>query len=119
MLTLLFVEFGNTVGHCAAEKAHAECFNCYVQHYGDLSILNDREETPLQTGRRSGIPIKLQKACENRLSSQSIHKPLPIVHATMPSSSSTGHSLSHSKSNWPAMGTPSLLLSDRSIGSYL
>ena len=54
--------FGNTVGHCAAEKGHAECFNCYVQHGGSLTLENERGETPIQSGRRHGTPLKLQKA---------------------------------------------------------
>ena len=61
---VIIAGYGNTAGHCAAEKGHAECFNCYVQHNGSLDVLNDRNETPVQSGRRFGAPVKLQKAGE-------------------------------------------------------
>lgn len=61
-MALFLAGYGNTAGHCAAEKGHAECFNCYVQHHGSLTILNDRNETAVQSGRRFGAPVKLQKA---------------------------------------------------------
>jgi len=63
----LSVGYGNTVGHCAAEKGHAECFNCYVQHNGSLSVLNEKNETPIQSGRRHGAPVKLEKAGQLKL----------------------------------------------------
>lgn len=64
MSSHVFLGYGNTVGHCAAEKGHAECLNCFVQHRGDLTLVNERDETALQSGRRHGAPVKLQKAGE-------------------------------------------------------
>ena len=55
-------EHGNTVAHSAAAGGKGECFNCAVRHNANLTITNAVEETPLETAKKAGHPILMDKA---------------------------------------------------------
>ena len=55
---------GNTPAHFATEAGKANCFNCLLQHVADMDAVNDREETPLNTAKKAGHPLLIEKASE-------------------------------------------------------
>ena len=55
--------YGNTPGHYASEGGHPQCFNCWLQHDGDLQAANVKQDTPLDTAKKNGHPLQMEKAC--------------------------------------------------------
>ena len=55
-------DFGNTPAHYAAEGGKAECFNCCLQHEADLKVINIKRDTPLDTAKKNGHPLLMEKA---------------------------------------------------------
>ncbi|XP_070566599.1 ankyrin repeat domain-containing protein 42-like isoform X2 [Ptychodera flava] len=58
---------GNTPLHMAAVGGHAKCFNCCLQHNGSLEITNSRNEIAMETARRFGHPVIIDKAVKNEI----------------------------------------------------
>lgn len=56
------LDFGNTPGHYASEGGHPECLSCYLYHEGDIENQNIKGETPLDSARKAGHPLLMQKA---------------------------------------------------------
>ncbi len=57
--------FLNTPAHYATDAGKAECFNCLLQHDADLNALNEKRETPLESARRAGKPLLMEKASKS------------------------------------------------------
>ena len=58
----IFSDLFNTPLHYAALGGHAESFNCVLQHDGDLTIENSKNDTPLDSARKAGHPLLIEKA---------------------------------------------------------
>jgi len=58
-------DFGNTPGHYASEGGHPSCLNCFLQHDGEVDILNIKGDTPLETARKFGHPLLMEKGGKN------------------------------------------------------
>lgn len=55
-------DFGNTLGHYSALRGHPGCFNCFLQHDGELHGQNIREESTLDLAKKSGHYLDMEKA---------------------------------------------------------
>lgn len=53
-----------TPAHYATEAGKAKAFNCLLQHNCDLEANNIRRETPLDSAKKAGHPLLMEKACE-------------------------------------------------------
>jgi ankyrin repeat protein len=53
---------GNTPLHYAAEAGKADCFNCLMHHGGDIARLNIAQATPIDSAKRKGHPVLINKA---------------------------------------------------------
>ena len=56
-----FLDFGNTPGHYASEGGKPECLNCFLQHDGEIDIQNIKGDSPLDTARKFGHPLLMEK----------------------------------------------------------
>ena len=54
-------DFGNSPGHYAAEGGRPECLNCFLQHDGEIDVQNIKGDTPLDTARKFGHPLLMEK----------------------------------------------------------
>ncbi|RUS74753.1 hypothetical protein EGW08_017482 [Elysia chlorotica] len=61
------VNYGNTPIHFAAEGGKADCFNCCLQHDADLTVRNLNGDSPLDTAKKNGHPLLMEKAVKNEL----------------------------------------------------
>ena len=50
------------MAHCAAVASKGECFNCASNHNGDLTVTNAAGETPLETAKKAGHQLLMEKA---------------------------------------------------------
>ncbi|XP_052799301.1 poly [ADP-ribose] polymerase tankyrase-1-like [Mya arenaria] len=57
--------FGNTPGHYACEGGYPSCLNCFLQHDGEIDIQNIKGDTPLDTARKFGRPLLMEKGVNN------------------------------------------------------
>ena len=62
LLFWLCSDFGNTPAHYAGEGRKAECFNCCLRHGAALDIVNVNNDTPLDSAKKAGCPILMEKA---------------------------------------------------------
>lgn len=54
-------DFGNTPGHYAGEGGFPACLNCFLQHDGEIDIQNIKGDSPLDTAKKFGHPLLMQK----------------------------------------------------------
>ena len=54
-------DFGNSPGHYASEGGYPKCLNCFLQHDGEIDIQNIKGDTPLDTARKFGHPLLMEK----------------------------------------------------------
>ena len=54
-------DFGNTPGHYASEGGFPNCLNCFLQHDGEIDIQNIKGDTPLDTAKKFGHPLLMEK----------------------------------------------------------
>ncbi|GFO43631.1 ankyrin repeat domain-containing protein 42-like [Plakobranchus ocellatus] len=59
--------YGNTPIHYAAEGGKADCFNCCLQHDADLTIRNIKGDSPLDTAKKNGHPLLMERAIKNEV----------------------------------------------------
>ena len=59
---IIFTDSFNTPSHLATEHGHAKCFNCLLQHNADLRATNARGDSPMDSAKKSGHPILMEKA---------------------------------------------------------
>lgn len=57
----MLADFGNTPGHYASEGGYPNCLNCFLQHDGEIDILNIKGDSPLDTARKFGHPLIMEK----------------------------------------------------------
>ena len=60
-VSISLADFGNTPGHYASEGGKPECLNCFLQHDGEIDIQNIKGDTPLDTARKFGHPLLMEK----------------------------------------------------------
>ena len=61
-LSVQSTDYGNTPIHYAAEGGKADCFNCCLQHDAGLTICNVKGDNPLDTAKKNGHPLLMEKA---------------------------------------------------------
>lgn len=59
--------FGNTPAHYAAEGGKADCLNCCLQHDADLMVSNIKGDKPLDTAKKHGHFLLMERACMMKL----------------------------------------------------
>lgn len=56
------IDFGNTPGHYASDSGKPECLNCYIHHEGEIDSQNIKGDTPLDSAKKSGHPLLMEKS---------------------------------------------------------